>query len=76
MKTTAMNPHYDSVAAYAKLGWVPFDKENDRSRRRSNMPTTIIASHRWPRRWAKRTTSTTSCIGRATIGTSSTRRSG
>ena len=29
MKTTAMNPHYDNVAAYAKLGWVPFDKENE-----------------------------------------------
>ncbi|MEO6871669.1 MAG: GH92 family glycosyl hydrolase [Chthoniobacterales bacterium] len=28
-KTTAMNPHYDSVATYAKLGWVPFDKENE-----------------------------------------------
>jgi predicted alpha-1,2-mannosidase len=29
MKTTAMNPHYDNVATYAKLGWVPFDKENE-----------------------------------------------
>ena len=29
MKTTAMNPDYDSVAAYAKLGWVPCDKENE-----------------------------------------------
>ena len=29
MKTTAMNPHYDSVALYDKLGWVPFDKENE-----------------------------------------------
>ncbi len=29
VKTTAMNPHYDSVATYAKLGWVPFDKENE-----------------------------------------------
>ncbi len=29
MKTTAMNPNYDSVATYAKLGWVPFDKENE-----------------------------------------------
>lgn len=28
-KTTAMNPHYDSVATYAKLGWVPFDKESE-----------------------------------------------
>jgi predicted alpha-1,2-mannosidase len=28
-KRTAMNPHYDNVAAYAKLGWVPFDKENE-----------------------------------------------
>jgi predicted alpha-1,2-mannosidase len=27
--TTAMNPHYDNVATYAKLGWVPFDKENE-----------------------------------------------
>jgi predicted alpha-1,2-mannosidase len=29
IKTTAMNPHYDNVATYAKLGWVPFDKENE-----------------------------------------------
>ncbi|MFZ1936366.1 MAG: GH92 family glycosyl hydrolase [Thermoguttaceae bacterium] len=29
VKTTAMNPHYDSVALYDKLGWVPFDKENE-----------------------------------------------
>ncbi len=29
IRTTAMNPHYDSVATYAKLGWVPFDKENE-----------------------------------------------
>jgi predicted alpha-1,2-mannosidase len=29
VKTTAMNQHYDSVARYAKLGWVPFDKENE-----------------------------------------------
>jgi predicted alpha-1,2-mannosidase len=29
IKTTAMNPNYDSVATYAKLGWVPFDKENE-----------------------------------------------
>jgi predicted alpha-1,2-mannosidase len=29
VKTTAMNPHYDAVAAYAKLGWVPCDKENE-----------------------------------------------
>jgi predicted alpha-1,2-mannosidase len=29
VRTTAMNPHYDNVAAYAKLGWVPFDKENE-----------------------------------------------
>ncbi|HEY3296120.1 MAG TPA: GH92 family glycosyl hydrolase [bacterium] len=29
VKTTAMNPHYDNVAAYAKLGWVPCDKENE-----------------------------------------------
>jgi predicted alpha-1,2-mannosidase len=28
-KTTALNPHYDSVATYARLGWVPFDKENE-----------------------------------------------
>ncbi|HEY2799543.1 MAG TPA: GH92 family glycosyl hydrolase [Chthoniobacterales bacterium] len=28
-KTTAMNPHYDSVATYTKLGWVPFDQENE-----------------------------------------------
>jgi predicted alpha-1,2-mannosidase len=29
VKTTAMNPHYDAVAIYDKLGWVPFDKENE-----------------------------------------------
>jgi predicted alpha-1,2-mannosidase len=29
IRTTAMNPHYDNVAAYATLGWVPFDKENE-----------------------------------------------
>ena len=29
IKTTAMNPHYDNVATYATLGWVPFEKENE-----------------------------------------------
>lgn len=29
MKATAMNPDYDSVATYAKLGWVPCDQENE-----------------------------------------------
>ena len=29
VKTTAMNRHYDAVAAYDKLGWVPCDKENE-----------------------------------------------
>ena len=29
IKTTAMNSRYDNVATYAKLGWVPFDKENE-----------------------------------------------
>ena len=29
IKTTAMNPDYDSTAAYARLGWVPCDKENE-----------------------------------------------
>ena len=29
IKTTAMNPDYDSVAAYAKLGWVPCEKEDE-----------------------------------------------
>jgi predicted alpha-1,2-mannosidase len=29
MKTTAMNPDYDGVAAYARLGWVPCDQENE-----------------------------------------------
>jgi predicted alpha-1,2-mannosidase len=29
IKTTAMNPDYDSVATYAKLGYVPCDKENE-----------------------------------------------
>ena len=28
-RTTAMNPHYDSIATYTKLGWVPFDQENE-----------------------------------------------
>ena len=27
MKTTAMNPHYDCLPEYCKLGYVPFDKE-------------------------------------------------
>jgi len=29
IKTTAMNPDYDNVMTYAKLGWVPYDKENE-----------------------------------------------
>ena len=29
IKATAMNPDYDGVAAYDKLGWVPFDQENE-----------------------------------------------
>ncbi len=29
VKTTAMNPHYDNVMTYVKLGWVPFDRENE-----------------------------------------------
>ena len=29
IRTTALNPNYDNVATYAKLGWVPFDKENE-----------------------------------------------
>jgi predicted alpha-1,2-mannosidase len=29
IKTTAMNPDYDSVATYARLGWVPCDQENE-----------------------------------------------
>lgn len=29
IKTTAMNPDYDSVARYAKLGWAPCDKEDE-----------------------------------------------
>jgi predicted alpha-1,2-mannosidase len=29
IKTTAMNPDYDSVANYAQLGWVPCDKEDE-----------------------------------------------
>ena len=28
-KTTAMNPDYDSVATYAKLGWVPCNQEDE-----------------------------------------------
>ncbi len=29
IRTTAMNPDYDNVATFARLGWVPFDKENE-----------------------------------------------
>jgi predicted alpha-1,2-mannosidase len=29
IKASAMNPDYDGVAAYARLGWVPFDQENE-----------------------------------------------
>jgi predicted alpha-1,2-mannosidase len=29
MKTTAMNPDYDGLAAYRRLGWVPCDEENE-----------------------------------------------
>lgn len=29
IKTTALNPNYDNMMIYAKLGWVPFDKENE-----------------------------------------------
>ena len=29
IKTTAMSPDYDSAATYAKLGWVPCDKEDE-----------------------------------------------
>ena len=29
MKTTAMNPHYDSVKEYAKIGYVPYNHENE-----------------------------------------------
>jgi predicted alpha-1,2-mannosidase len=29
VRDTAMTPDYDGVADYAKLGWVPFDKENE-----------------------------------------------
>jgi predicted alpha-1,2-mannosidase len=29
IKTTAMNPDYDGVTAYARLGWVPCDQENE-----------------------------------------------
>lgn len=29
IKTTALNPDYDSVADYDKLGWVPCDKEGE-----------------------------------------------
>lgn len=28
-KTTAMNPDYDGLAAYRRLGWVPCDEENE-----------------------------------------------
>ena len=29
IRTTAMNPDYDHAATYAKLGWVPCDRENE-----------------------------------------------
>ncbi len=29
VRATAMNPHYDNMMTYAKLGWVPFDRENE-----------------------------------------------
>lgn len=29
VKTTALNPDYDSAATYAQLGWVPCDKEDE-----------------------------------------------
>ena len=29
MKTTAMNPHYDSVKEYAEIGYVPYDHEDE-----------------------------------------------
>jgi predicted alpha-1,2-mannosidase len=29
IRTTALNPNYDHVATYARLGWVPFDLENE-----------------------------------------------
>ena len=29
MKTTAMNPDYDGLASYRKLGWVPCDEEDE-----------------------------------------------
>lgn len=29
IKTTAMNPDYDGLAAYEKLGYVPFEQENE-----------------------------------------------
>jgi predicted alpha-1,2-mannosidase len=29
IKTTAMNPDYDGLAAYRKLGWVPCEKEDE-----------------------------------------------
>jgi predicted alpha-1,2-mannosidase len=29
IKTTAMNPDYDSAATFAQLGWVPFDREDE-----------------------------------------------
>ncbi len=29
IKATAMNPHYDGLASYRKLGWVPCDEEDE-----------------------------------------------
>lgn len=29
IKKTAMNPHYDCLPEYTKMGWVPFDKERE-----------------------------------------------
>ena len=36
VKTTAMNPDYDGLAAYRQLRWVPCDQENESVSRRWN----------------------------------------
>ena len=57
-----------------RLGALATRKTN-RSRKRSNTPTTISASRRWPRPWARRTITNISCTGRPATRTSSIPRS-
>jgi len=57
VRTTALNPDYDSVATYAKLGWVPCDQENESvSKTLEYAYDDYFASRRWRRRSARWTT--------------------